>query len=57
MENFYENVIHFNFRDVQDLNNRTLYSSVNLNPKQTLFTIIQSMWNQIMNYFSSLFRF
>lgn len=31
MENFYRNQINFNYRDVQHLNNRTLYVSINEN--------------------------
>lgn len=60
MENFYENQVRYNFRDVQTLHNRPLYISVKTNDKPNntsdggylIGHIIQAIINFAKNFFS-----
>ena len=66
MENFYKNSIKFNYRDVQQLNNRTLYISVDklypivIDNKEELpnpiFTIFIQLINFLIQFLKSLFN-
>ena len=58
MEEFYKNEIEFNNRDIQELNNRTLYISVrntNNESRNLFLVIIQSIFNFFLRFLSRIF--